>query len=331
MIPISLVTANGLIERDMSLYRPETKDGDPRMWIARLGTYAKPGNLIALISNSAGSLFAVNCSDPEIYASRLQGGSPLNELLTSGQYAAIAEELLAKLRGVAAMGFVDTFRPGDTGIGYTLETLLGISANSSGKPDYKGIELKSGRIREIGRGSRSTIISKAPEWATSAIKSARELVAEYGYLDESTGLKNLHVTISHVPNVQGLCFAPVEGPEYLESVAMGSDQRVRQVVHWPIPVLLERISTKHRETFWIKAKTQSSTAGVEQFKYETVTHTRSPLVNNFIPLIERGVVTMDILERELAEGGTRNHGYLFKIQPKDLSLLFPQPVHHDLN
>ena len=31
------------------------------------------------------------------------------------------------------------------GVGYTLETLLGIAANSSKAPDYKGIEIKSGR------------------------------------------------------------------------------------------------------------------------------------------------------------------------------------------
>ena len=43
------------------------------------------------------------------------------------------------------MGFIQTMRPGDTGIGYTFESLLGIPANSATTPDFKGIEIKTKR------------------------------------------------------------------------------------------------------------------------------------------------------------------------------------------
>jgi len=52
---------------------------------------------------------------------------------------------LSKLQIISAKGFVDSLRSGDTGVGMTLETLLGIEANSNRAPDYFGIEIKAKR------------------------------------------------------------------------------------------------------------------------------------------------------------------------------------------
>ena len=57
-------------------------------------------------------------------------------------------------------------------VGYTLETLLGIQANSSKHPDYKGIELKSSRKRNL----KGTLLSMVPNWSISNLESAHELV-----------------------------------------------------------------------------------------------------------------------------------------------------------
>ncbi|QKQ24306.1 hypothetical protein HUE58_04030 [Candidatus Ruthia endofausta] len=59
-----------------------------------------------------------------------------------------AEELLNKLILVSSKGFIPTVIVGDTDVRMTLETGLGIKANSNKEPNYKGIESKSSRVSE---------------------------------------------------------------------------------------------------------------------------------------------------------------------------------------
>ena len=135
-IEAQYVTSTGIIEKKVSLYRPETKGGDPRIWIYGLKAVAQPYNLIALIY-SEGQLFIVNCSRAKDLEIALAGAIPK----PSQALSAVASELIQKLKVISSKGFVSSLRQGDTGVGMTLESLLGISANSSKAPDYKGIEL----------------------------------------------------------------------------------------------------------------------------------------------------------------------------------------------
>ncbi len=52
-------------------------------------------------------------------------------------------EFTKKFREIKEQGFVQTMRKGPTGIGYTLETLLGIKENNDARPDIDGAELKA--------------------------------------------------------------------------------------------------------------------------------------------------------------------------------------------
>ena len=147
LLPTLLFSNGEALETSTSLYRPQTKSGDPRIWIYKLGGLASPGDLIA-IAVADESLVAINCSKSNL-SSLL---SPDNEAMlrlfpiSSQQESSTASELLTMLSEVSRKGFIKTMRPGDTGVGYTLETLLGIEANSKKAPDYKGIELKSSRV-----------------------------------------------------------------------------------------------------------------------------------------------------------------------------------------
>jgi len=54
-----------------------------------------------------------------------------------------------KFRKIREMGYVPSLRNGPTGIGFTLETLLGIDENNDALPDIEGAELK--HIEQIAR------------------------------------------------------------------------------------------------------------------------------------------------------------------------------------
>ena len=60
LIPTIIISDKETTEGQTSLYRPETKDGDPRIWISRLKSHADENDLVAIIG-SGGKLIAINC------------------------------------------------------------------------------------------------------------------------------------------------------------------------------------------------------------------------------------------------------------------------------
>src|SRR3990167_6728686 len=96
-------------------------------------------------------------------------------------------KLKEQLEKIKAMGFVKTHRAHDTGIGKTLEDLLGIKENNLRLPDVGDVELKAKRIDS---GSMLTVATKSPE--PKGINKA--LFEKYKYLDKE-GKYNLHSTV----------------------------------------------------------------------------------------------------------------------------------------
>ena len=56
-----ILLENKIIDTKVSLYRPETKDGDPRIWIYKLKKFVSPNDNIFLIVRE-GNLFIFNSS-----------------------------------------------------------------------------------------------------------------------------------------------------------------------------------------------------------------------------------------------------------------------------
>ena len=330
ILPIFLHSTAGTIESRISLYRPETKGGDPRVWISGLGRYAKASDLIAIWVGQNKQLNALNFSEFGIEAQLTDLSSDLSRAMIStvgGHGQTIVEELLTKLSQIHKKGFVESLRSGDTGVGFTLESLLGIEANSSKNPDYKGIELKTKRMSAT---TRSNLFSQVPDWKLSDCKSGLEVLKRVGY--EDTGRKRLalYVTVSSTPNQQGLFFKVDEENFNLQSMRKLKEGRIETINYWDLELLKERLLHKHAETFWVNVK-KKVVNGVEHFLYSSVTHTKSPIADYFGPLIESNVITMDYTLHLKDSGKTRDHGYLFKIKPEDLELLFPPPKKYDLS
>jgi hypothetical protein len=69
-------------------------------------------------------------------------------------------DFLLKIQEIKKRGFEPTHRKGPTGIGKTLEDLLGITENNIAGPDFSIYELKTGRKDS---SSMLTLFTKAPE------------------------------------------------------------------------------------------------------------------------------------------------------------------------
>ena len=304
-----------------SLYRPVTKQGDPRIWFHNLKQYCQPGNLLA-ITIYQGALYLFNMSRNEIRISFLNpdtvSANILNQIYAS--LHSVAEELLSHLREIHSMGFLPTVTRGDTGVGMTLEALLGLPPNCNRAPDYKGIELKATRMNQTFRPpNRVNLFTQVPDWENSNL-SANEILERFGYI--RGGRLQLYCTVSHQPNSQGLFFMVDSNADILHNKANDTG-KVENIALWSLAVLRNDLAKKHHETFWVKATSRIQN-DVEYFRYDTVIHTQSPNVNLFGSLVSEGIITMDYtLSRR--GNGVRDHGYIFKIKPDDINLLFPTP------
>jgi hypothetical protein len=323
----------GWIPSKVSLYRPNTKNGDPRIWISDLKKHSHPNNLLVmLVVNEV--LHVINASRPQ-WATLSDPSSDFAKLvLSASQSRSDSEsELLELLNDIWSRGFIKSTTNADNGVGDTLENLLGIKRNASKAPDFKGIELKASRKqgKNLISRNRSTLFSLVPDWSRSECQNKEEIVAKYGYLN-SLGKRALQVTLGNKPNAQGLYLAISKSERDIENLAKLEEEE-RSVVVWGLDDLQSALRNKHPATFWVKAEAKK-TGSIEEFHYQNVTITSRPLIQNFGLLVDAGKIQMDysFSEKQRANGNPyiKDHGYLWKIKPKDFHLIFPNSRNVDL-
>jgi len=312
------ISDDGVTETTVSLYRPSTKSGDPRMWFKGLGKFADVGAQIA-ISIADGVALLINLSTADLHQQDSVIIAKLLELLPCDD--SVAQELLLKLKAISNKGLIKATTRGSTAVGMTIEHALGILPNSSMQPDYNGIELKSGR----GGKNRNTLFAQVADWQISPLKKSSEILDQFGYYREDDF--KLYCTISaRKPNSQGLRFSYNEKLDLL----IETHETFGDVAVWPGSLLRSRLFQKHKETFWIHAESIEYD-GDEYFKLISVTHTKDPMCSQLMPLIRDGIITMDhLIKRRASDGRVSEKGPLFKINKKDLSLIFPEPITYSL-
>lgn len=316
-----------------SLYRPVTKKGDPRLWVNKVRDveFLHANDIFAIIAHR-GILFVVNLTTvniESICSSPIE--TPLKDLIyeISREKNSVSDELLGLIKDKMTDWMAAEILA-DTGIGRTVESILGIDMNPSKNPDYKGIELKS--HREASK-VRNTLFTQSPDWAISRLKSGRAIVEEYGYIPAGYTHKSLHVTLAaNRPNPQGLGLLVqpqsglLEADEFAQiALEDGSFRKVKDVAAWQLINLHERLFTKHHETFWIDAETKKE-SGREYFRVTEILHTKNPISSQFDILLDQGQITVDFLLCRDSGGDT----YSFKIKSKARPLLFPQNETYNL-
>ncbi len=316
---LSLLTAKGMVDTRVSLYRPNTKTGDPRLWIYGLDSLCpetRPQDIVAIVQDGD-ACAALNLS----YLVRSGAGiDPVEPLFTRNTSApsGAATALLERLREVAGTGPVLTTKTGDTAVGFAIETALGISANSRKTPDFHGIEIKSGRSL---RGDKNkTLFARMFDKEKSPVGSYAGLLERCGYFKDD-GLKYLQCSVvGSAANPQGLVLS-VDYEEGILNEYWDGPEGTERVAIWELEVLRNALAEKHNETFWIEA-TEVQTPHGKGFSLKKVLHTSSPRLSAFSLFLSDGTVFVDHTIRQKPEGGTRDHGMLFRTKAKHLDRLF---------
>ena len=329
-----ILTGGKVIESTTSMYRPVTKEGDPRLWVYRLKETTEADDIHAIIAQNPDELYVINLTKvdiPRFCETDIE--NPIRDLVKGlSDYADIvSEELLYRLLEFKGV-WIDTNLRADTAIGRQVEALLGIDMNASREPDYKGIELKS--FRSQRPNIKKNLFCKVPDWDISYLKSGAEIVEKYGYL--SGGVKSYRNTLyCKAPNSQSLRLNMNYPDNLLEieedrKIAEDVYKKIADVAVWRLQTLHQCLLQKHRETFWIEVDSRLGEQGQEQFRFNKIEHTRNPNVSQFDILLEQSMITVDLLlgrpKVDLATGKPKKGGdaVSFKIKKSAAGLLFPQ-------
>ena len=310
-----------VVDVGVSMYRPKTKKGDPRLWPANFARYTKPDD-VYVVFIAREQLCFVNLTQSNVAAavSLSVRTATVNYLTAIRQKnSSVAVELLGKFRELAANGPLRAIGCGSTSIGLTIETALGIKRNSSRDPDYKGIEVKAKRWTLGKSGNRYTLFACVPNWTLSPCKSSAEILLKYGY--QRGVVHKLYCTVSATKkNSQGLQFRMDSNLERLVEFAWRTSPTKQDVAVWELGRLHQYFGSKHPETFWVHA-TPVLMRSACAFRLAEIIHTRGPSYPQFDQFLEEGVVTMDHL---IKKTGSRvvEKGPLFKVAPNRLGELF---------
>lgn len=323
MFKAAILTESKVKSTTASFYRPNTKKGDPRMWIYGFSAFTE-GNDIHVLFKFQETLYTINITRIDVekcYNSKII--TPLQDILKAihQEGNAISLELLNKFRSVKGQWFESEVLA-DTGIGRSIESFLGISMNSDKTPDYKGIELKSHREKRSSK--KNVLFTQTPDWDISALKSGREIVAKYGYLTEDGKLTYQNTVQCSPPNSHLLFLNVNQLDEILELQA--ERKKIEDIAAWRLMKLHNRLLTKHHETFWIEVENEIND-GKEYFRYKQVEHTKNPNVGQFDILLEQNLITVDLL---LCRPSGNGDTYSFKIKKKGMPLLFPESIVYNI-
>ncbi|MGI8788022.1 MAG: MvaI/BcnI family restriction endonuclease [Pyrinomonadaceae bacterium] len=222
------------------------------------------------------------------------------------------ETLRAKLEKVKEKGYVLSLRRGNTGIGYTLETLLGVEENNIKLPDLGTIELKSKRKSAATPVTMFTFNSGA--WKMPQ----KETIQKYGYRDKQNR-QALKCFVTTSVNAQGL-FVSIENDVLMLRHADGT-----VIAEWEGADLASYFKAKLPSLALVLADTKM-VDGKEAFHYTEAYLLTNPTENSLLKSIEEGVILIDVRMHLNPNGSVRNRGTAFRIKEINLISCFADRI-----
>lgn len=230
-------------------------------------------------------------------------------------------EFITEFTKIKEQGWIKTHRSGPTGVGKTLEDLLGIPENNLDEPDFGEYELKSCRIDSQ---SMLTMFTRAPQPA----RSNTYLREKYGYSSNAydNEEKVLHSTLSadrftSIANTGNQLKIQCEA----DGIYIAS-QDGKENVYWSRETLKRSFEKKYKNKFvYVKALSRG-TGNAEEFSYVDAYEISGFNYEAFINLLEQGKIYVDLRIGQYHsgknKGKTHDHGTGFRIRENDQYLLF---------
>lgn len=225
------------------------------------------------------------------------------------------DELLNKFDGFQGQ-WIDSMRAGDTGIGYTLETLLGIQENNDKAADFQGIEIKSKRKKDniIRATGKLNLFQQGPSWVNKL--NSKELIRHIG-MQSADGLYQCYSQVTTRENNLSLALKL-----YAEQNKIDISKQNTPIGFWQYETLEARLLEKHQRAAFILAS-ERTTKTKSTFCYDELIYCEQPSIDRFVDLISQNQIVFEFTMSEKSDGSIRNHGYPWRLNnPSLLDQLF---------
>jgi hypothetical protein len=247
-------------------------------------------------------------------------------------------ELIAKLEGISAMGFIPNARKGNAGgIGNTLEDLLGIKENNLPIPNAAEWELKTQRLNS---SSLTTLFHIEP--SPRAIRFVPQvLLPKYGWAHQEDGKKYPKGEMSFRQTIHGqsrsdrgfkVVIDRKERKILVSFDAKSVDLRHKVWVesvknkiglkeldpqpYWGFDDLEHKAGTKLLNAFYVQAEVQIARKK-EFYHYTKVMMLQKFSFEGFLRALEEGKILVDFYART-----GHNHGTKFRMRQDALPMLY---------
>ena len=227
--------------------------------------------------------------------------------------------IIEELKKLFDKGFIKTLRENDTGIGYTLETLLKIKENNVGEPDFKfneiPVELKA--QRKYAK-SKITLMTKTPYWEPLP---AKDIIKMFGYKDKM-GRQGLKITLTATEgyNSRGFKLELDRKANRINIVQKGFGV----VCYYKIDELMNKLKVKiFKNLLLVLADTEKKDKS-EYFRYEKGILLKDLSEEAFEKLFSEGHIVWEFRMHLKENGGVRDHSPGFRINRSKIKELYSE-------
>jgi len=223
-------------------------------------------------------------------------------------------KLIQKLKAIKKMGYIRTHRAGNTGIGKTLEDLLEIKENNIPGPNATMIELKSARKNTK---SMLTLFTKSP----LPPKANSVLLKKFGYKStRGNKKKELHTTVNarEFNTLKGKPGFKIDIKKDRINLITAKNKIVG---YWDKETLKKSFERKLPKLLYVKAEARGKGLN-EEFWFNEAWLLSGFSFDNFVCLLKKGVILVDIRIGQYPNGRPHDHGTGFRVLPDKLDLCF---------
>ena len=206
------------------------------------------------------------------------------------------DKFQSEMRKIKDQGYIQTHRSGDTGVGKTLEDLLGVEENPIQAADLGDVELKANRK---GSSSSVTLMTKAPSKRGVNKKVLRE---KYGYQTDESRELNEKAKVLH-STVTSKGFNTLNGEPFLKLTFKDekmflehAEDGILEDVYWDKDRLTQAFDSKFPKgkVYHVQADSQLNADGKEEFHYVDADSLENFNSDKMYDLLEKGDMEVDI-------------------------------------
>lgn len=221
-------------------------------------------------------------------------------------------DLIKKLREIRDKGYVPSTRSGDTGIGHTLETLLGISENNIAIPDIGArIEIKATRRNSNNLITLFTFnkgVWKFP---------LKQIIEKYGYIDAQGRLALKNTLFYGKTSSINLLLSLKEAENIIDIV----DSEGNIIGSYDLYNIVGKYMTKLGRVLFCIADTKLEDRR-EYFHFNEFYLLSETSARKFIEAFKNGYIGIDLRMHIKPNGSVRNRGTGFRIKEIHLKELY---------